>query len=146
MNLKNQKGTAVVEFAIVLPMLVLLLFGIIEFSLLFYNKAMITNASREGARAGIVYDQDLVNGVNHPIDSKIETVVDNYLGSNLITFGGGTPSTIITREGDASGNALTITVTYPYDFLVIPGIIVGLFNGSMNPSLTLQAVTLMRME
>jgi Flp pilus assembly protein TadG len=54
MRLKSQKGVAAVEFALVLPLLVLLIFGIIEFSLLMFNKQVITNASREGARAGIV--------------------------------------------------------------------------------------------
>ena len=54
----NQKGAAIVEFAIILPLLLLLIFGMIEFSLLMYNKAMITNASREGARRGIVYRVD----------------------------------------------------------------------------------------
>ena len=54
----NQKGTAIVEFGIVVPLLMLLVFGAIEFGLLFYNKQMITNASREGARAGITPDKD----------------------------------------------------------------------------------------
>ncbi|MEE9495904.1 MAG: TadE/TadG family type IV pilus assembly protein, partial [Desulfobacterales bacterium] len=51
----NQRGTAAIEFAIVLPLLMVLIFGIIEFGLVFYDKAMVTNASREAARAGIVY-------------------------------------------------------------------------------------------
>ena len=53
--LKKSKGASAVEFAIILPMLVLLVFGIIELSFALYDKAMITNASREGARVGIVY-------------------------------------------------------------------------------------------
>ena len=52
---KRQEGASAVEFAIILPLLLILVFGIIEFSILFYDKAMITNASREGARVGIVY-------------------------------------------------------------------------------------------
>ena len=56
--LKNQKGTEVVEFAIVSLLLFLLLFGIIDFGILLYDKAVITNASREGARAGIVQRWD----------------------------------------------------------------------------------------
>jgi Flp pilus assembly protein TadG len=42
----NQDGVAAVEFAIILPFLVILIFGMIEFSLVLFNKAMITNASR----------------------------------------------------------------------------------------------------
>ena len=55
-KVKEQKGAALVEFAIVLPLILLLIFGMIEFSILFDNQAVITNASREGARFGIVYD------------------------------------------------------------------------------------------
>ena len=55
MKIREQRGGAAVEFAIVLPVLVLLIFGMIEFSTLLYDKGVITNASREGARAGIVY-------------------------------------------------------------------------------------------
>ena len=51
---KNQRGAAVVEFALILPILLLLLVGTIDASLALYDKAVITNASREGARAGIV--------------------------------------------------------------------------------------------
>ena len=50
----SQKGASAVEFALVLPLLMLITFGIIEFGMLMYNKQVITNASREGARAGIV--------------------------------------------------------------------------------------------
>ena len=52
---KDQTGASAVEFAIILPLLVVFVFGIIEFGLIFYNKAMLTNASREAARAGIVF-------------------------------------------------------------------------------------------
>jgi Flp pilus assembly protein TadG len=38
----------------------MLLFGIIEFGIILYDKAMITNASREGARAGIVYSEPII--------------------------------------------------------------------------------------
>jgi Flp pilus assembly protein TadG len=56
-GLKNRQalqGAAVIEFALILPLLLLLLIGGIDMSLALYDKAVITNASREGARAGIV--------------------------------------------------------------------------------------------
>ena len=54
-KITEEKGASAVEFAIILPLLVVFLFGIIEFGIIFYDKAMITNASREGARKGIVF-------------------------------------------------------------------------------------------
>lgn len=135
----GQKGAAAVEFAIILPLLVTLVFGIIEFSILFYNKAMLTNASREGARAGIVYAWP-----NRISDSEIESVVNTYCGNYLITFGAGDPPDVsISRSGTGieAGNALTVTVDYHYDFLVLPNFITTLVGG-----LDLSTVTVMRME
>ena len=51
---KSQKGTSIVEFAIILPLLIILIFGMVEYSVLFYDKAVITNASREGARSTVL--------------------------------------------------------------------------------------------
>jgi len=114
--IKDQKGGALIEFAIVLPLLVLLAFGIIEFGLLLYDQAVITNASREGARAGIT-------GLN---DIAIEAIAENYCQNRLITFGNNVPDALPPVKGDENGNgtlgesgeSLTVTVEYDYSFLV----------------------------
>ena len=51
---KNQSGAAAIEFALILPVMLLFIFGIIEFSLFMFNKQVLTNACREGARVGVV--------------------------------------------------------------------------------------------
>ena len=79
--LKNHQGATSVEFAIVCLLLITLVFGIIEFGLLLYNKQIITNASREAARAGIVVRP------NRLTNNEIETVAKNYSERHLITFG-----------------------------------------------------------
>jgi Flp pilus assembly protein TadG len=61
MTIKNQKGASAVEFAIIAPLLFVLLFGIVEGGLALYNKAVITNACREGARDGIVLRSPQLN-------------------------------------------------------------------------------------
>lgn len=53
--INRQKGVAAVEFAIVAPLLFLLIFGIISYGIMLYNQALITNSTRTGARAGIVF-------------------------------------------------------------------------------------------
>jgi Flp pilus assembly protein TadG len=159
MTLKNQKGAAAVEFAFILPLLLLFLFGIVEFSILFYNKAMITNASREGARAGIVF------APNRLLEADIKAVVNNYAATHLINFdtsqvldmdnpppqhtdsdiGDSDVDDAISNDLINSGESLTVTVKYTYDFLVFPNL-AELVGGSFANIQTLEAVTVMRYE
>lgn len=133
---KNNQGASAVEFALVLPMLVLLLFGIIEFSLALYDKAMITNASREGARAGVVYKVPRLSVAD------IQGVVTNYCQNYLITFGAANSViTNVTGAGGSSGSNLTVSVNYTYGFLVIPK-----FVTSITGPITLSATSVMVME
>lgn len=80
--IKGQKGAALVEFAIVLPLLALLVGGMIELGLLLYNQQVITNASREAARAGIVKGDD----ETFSNDDELIAIVKNYCDEHLITF------------------------------------------------------------
>ena len=146
LNIRNQRGAAAIEFAILLSVLIVLLFGIIEFSILLYDKAVITNASREGARAGIVY-VDASSG-SRLDQEQIAEVVNNYCANHLISFGGdpGNPTVAdtVTNPADGSGvagNPLTVTVTYNYGFLVLPNFISELAGG-----IDLTAQTVMRYE
>ena len=137
-GLRCQKGVAAIEFAIVLPLLMMIVFGIIEFGLLMYDKQVITNASREGARIGI---SDVA-----VTDAEIEAVVANYVANNLITFGSPiSPDTTIDPPGDRSGMGfgqdVTVTVTYNYDFLILPG-----FAASLAGVQTVVSQTVMKIQ
>ncbi|MHC4454109.1 MAG: TadE/TadG family type IV pilus assembly protein [Planctomycetota bacterium] len=135
-TIKCQKGAAAVEFAIIAPLLFTIIFGIIEFGLLFYDKQVITNASREGARLGILW------GPVRPTDTEILARVASYTSNNLITFGNtATPNTTISRSGNNPRDALTVAVSYNYDFLLLPNFITTLSNVT-----TLNGVTVMRLE
>lgn len=109
---KDQNGIAAVELAILLPVLTLILFGIIEFGLLLYNKAVITNASREGARAGVIYQPRATY-------DDIENIVNNYCKAHLITFASTSPDPEVVTSSTCAktGDELTVTVTYTYNFL-----------------------------
>jgi len=150
MIIKDQKGGALIEFAIALIFLVPLAFGIIEFGLLVYNKHIIANASREGARAGIVQDS-----VNDKSDAQIKAIVNLYCfgveqnglcpNSRLIDFDSNIcelPDEYIVlsnRTGSNFGDDFSVFVRYDYGFLVP-----GLFN--MGTTTTITAETLMKME
>ena len=140
--LKNQTGGSLIEFVIIAPLLLVILFGIIEFGILIYDKAMITSASREGARAGIVF--------RHPTrvtNAEIETVIRNYCEAHLISFGAGTGLTIPppSRTGNAAGDTLTVTVNYQFRFLVFSNVL-ALVGGNMGSLINLSAITVMRLE
>jgi Flp pilus assembly protein TadG len=142
-----QKGASAVEFALVLPLLMVITFGIIEFGTYLYNVQVITNASREGARAGIVAINPRVppTGAN-----SIESVVQQYCAGHLVTFGApNTPSITAPPLGYSAtapfGTPLTVQVNYQYSFLVLPNFIPGIVP-ALNRLRNMQAVTVMRYE
>ena len=53
--LRSEKGQAMVEFALVLPLLLALLCGIVDFGWLYYNQITLNNAAREGARYAVIH-------------------------------------------------------------------------------------------
>ncbi|MFP3891003.1 TadE/TadG family type IV pilus assembly protein [uncultured Ralstonia sp.] len=122
----NQRGIAAVEFALVLPVLLLLLFGIIEFALAMYDKAVITNASREAARAGVV--------LKNPkrTTTEIQNVALNYCQNHLITLHGTAQPTVTvpSGQGGSFGTPLTVTVSYSYSGLAL-GAIIRPFTGPL---------------
>jgi Flp pilus assembly protein TadG len=132
---ERQGGQSLVEFALVLPVFLILLFGIVEFGLLLYNQHVITNASREGARYGIV-----VRAPRRSV-AEIEAVVDSYCADHMLTFGSGTPATTVTFAGQSFGDDLAVEVTFHYDFLVLPNFIATFLGGT-----DLRAHTTMKYE
>ena len=128
----KEEGASLVEFAILAPLFVVLLFGLVEFGLAMYSKGMITNASREGARFGVVY------ATPRKTDGEITSKVQEYLA----TAGFQDDVNInVTGAQGTSGAPLTVSVTYPYTFQVLPNFVSG-FTGAMN----LTANTVMLME
>src|SRR4029450_3398373 len=53
-RLRSESGAELIEFALTLPLLLLLVLGIIEFGFMFQEYEVVTNAAREGARIGVL--------------------------------------------------------------------------------------------
>ena len=151
----NQKGAAAVEFAIVLLLLLTLIFGMLEFSLAMFNQQVITNAAREGARAGIVARPVRLPNVGIPPDIGISDVVVAYAANHLVTFGDDVltvndvdikPIDSDLSDGFDPGTHrcvvfecdLEVTVDYEYEFLFLSILGIGPLN--------LQSTSVMRME
>ena len=148
---RDEKGAATVEFALVAILFLVIVFGIIEFGILMFDKHILTNASREGARAGVVMRMPRVP------DVEIQNIVRNYAEEHMVGFG---PSSTLDfgpwpeepelkdrysifplepdRIGETFGKPLIITVKYPFNFLVLSSFGLG--------PITLKAQTIMLME
>ena len=105
----DERGVAAAEFALVLPVLMLILLGIIEFGMIMYGREVVTNAAREGARAGIV------QGPPKRTEGEIIDIARNYLtntgiNSSKVEF-------VVTGEESVSPNNLIVQATYEYNFL-----------------------------
>jgi len=107
----KQKGQALVEAALVLPVVLALLMAVLSFGSLYSTQIMITNASREGARFGTLGRSD----------AEIRARVKTYLGgTNLV------PDKVsfnLTNAGGASGTDVTVRLTYPVELVIpVPGL------------------------
>ena len=130
-RLRSESGASAVEFALLLPVLMMVLFGIIEFGLALYRQAILTNASREGARLGIVQSIPAIT------TAAINATIDTYL-----TNAGVTPGTVSRTivAGGVTGTPVRVTLTLPYTFAVLPNLT------AVTPTINLTARTEMRHE
>jgi len=149
----NERGASAVEFAIVLPVLVMFVFGIIEFGIVFYNKAMITNACREAARAAIVYRTPLLAA--DEMKTEVDNVVAKYLAdqndpSRTILIPGNTPLPAVdSAELNTCanpGDELNVTLSWNHSFIMLPDFLTSFFSGSLPGTIEIAAITKMRCE
>jgi Flp pilus assembly protein TadG len=101
-----QSGTALVELALVAPVLIVMLFGIMEMGRVLHSVVLVTNAAREGARRGSVGDSD----------SQIRTTISTYVQTSGLKPAQLT--TGITRSTSGGRPEIRVTLTYAQDLLV----------------------------
>jgi Flp pilus assembly protein TadG len=133
---RRKQGTAMIEFIFVLPLLLLMVFGIMEFSILFSRLQTLSNAAREGARDAIVFRTNCNAGA---VVGEVQTTVVNYAASGGVTV---TPADItVTGACSGTGNDTTVQVINAYAFQVVRGFAPGLA-----PSLNVTGTSVMRNE
>ena len=108
------------EFAIVLGCLLLLITGIMDFGHAFFLKQIVTNASREGARYGVVYQEPRVSV------TAITNQVNFYLEKAGLTEPSNPPRVVVDPGTGAAGSQLAVTVSYTKNWWVINYFVPGL--------------------
>ncbi len=105
---RDEHGQSMTEFAIVLPILVVLLFGIVQFGILFNNYVTLTDAARAGARAAAVSRQ-----AADPTGTATAAVRSSASDLNQASLG------VSISSAWTPAAPVTVTATYPYSISLL---------------------------
>ena len=105
---KEEKAQSLVELALVLPVLLLILFGIVEFGRIFHAYLVIANAARTGARVGVIKNDD----------SQIVSAVEGAVEPSDLDLSSLTIDITPVQANRTSGDSLTVEVGYEVDLFV----------------------------
>ena len=122
-SIREQKGQTMVEFALIMPVLFLVLFGIIQFGTLYNDYITLTDAARVGARKAAVSRQ-----TGDPVG--IATAATKNAASDLEVAKLGVS---VTANAWAAGADVTVEATYPYEVNIM-GMVVA--SGTLKSSTT----------
>jgi Flp pilus assembly protein TadG len=142
---RGERGAALLEMALTLPLLLLVCVGILEFGRAYQTWQVLTNAAREGARIAVLPGTD---------DDAVRSRVKEYMAAGQLPKANDTVVTIdIDRNqtvsiGTGTASASQITVNYPFDFVVLDPIArLATGQGNGTPStLNMVATATMRNE
>jgi Flp pilus assembly pilin Flp len=144
--LGDTKGAVMVEFAVLCTVFLLIVAGIMDLGHAFYMDQVITNASREGARYGVVYTA-YPDGTREPPNAFPITIEQHLLDAdkwNLKAYLPGDADAHVYVTGDGSvtaGDKLEVKVTAQKFWFVLSHFIPG-----MSDSITLSSTSVMRLE
>jgi Flp pilus assembly protein TadG len=101
---RKKNGTSTVEMAIVLPLLILLTFGIGEMGIMFTRWQALSTGTREGARLGVIFRVPCNAGT-------VTTQVQNTVQNVYVAGAGNTLTPVVTVAGACGGTGTPLTVT-----------------------------------
>lgn len=126
---KRENGQSMVEFALVLPILILLLCGIIDFGWIYSNKIAAVNACREAARYSAIHVNDSSTNDDNADATAVVSESAPYLSSLVVTL----------TYPNADSVEITVEATIPY----LTGVSSTLFGDS---GVTIDSSCMMRIE
>lgn len=118
---RGEDGQAAVEFALVTPLLIVLLFGIIQVGVAFHDYVTLTDAARAGARKAIVarFSGGDLTDAKQAVRDAASDLDQTKLGVDVADPAWGTP-----------GSQVTVTATYPYS-VNIPLLGLSILSGNL---------------
>jgi Flp pilus assembly protein TadG len=137
-RIKNQRGAALLETAITLPLVLLVSVSIFEFGRAYQTWQVLTNAAREGARIAVLPNYT---------DIQVTNTVQSYLTSGRLSNAAAASIVVVRNVPFGTTTASQVTVNYPFQFMVLsPVARLVRSNSTMGTPLTMQSSALMRNE
>jgi Flp pilus assembly protein TadG len=137
-RLRNERGAALIETAVTLPLILLVSVGIFEFGRAYQTWQVLTNAAREGARIAVLLDTT---------DAQVTNTVRTYITDGGLPNAASTTVTVLRNEPLGATTGSRITVSYPFSFMVLnPVIRLVAPTSTTGNSITMQSSALMRNE
>jgi len=127
----DERGQAIVEFALVIGFLVILLVSMLEMSLFLYNYAVLTDAAKEGVRYAIVHGSSTGNSLTGSVESApwstcttaatggVLTTVQSYAAASLHNTSGMSVDLCYPDGNNNPGSGVQVNVSYPYSPLFL---------------------------
>lgn len=138
-HLKKEQGQAMVEFALILPILLLFIAGIIDFGWIYHNQLSANNASREAARyIAIHYYFDNMDSTT--ATSKALSIINDY--TNLTDL---VVDTIIPEDDDVNGGE-KIRIRFTGKVIILTPIARVIIDDDGDGKFPIRAETYMRVE
>jgi len=135
---KNERGAALIETAITIPIILLISVGIFEFGRAYQTWQVLTNAAREGARVAILTEKT---------DGDVQSIVKGYMTNGGLVKAGTAVINIDRNVPLGVNTASKVTISYPFNFMVLNPVIKMVTPASNTGApLTMQSVALMRNE
>ena len=133
---RGQSGMAMVEMVIVLPVLLMMLFAIAEFSIIFGHWQTLSNAAREGARTAVVFR---TNCNAATVQAEVRQKVKDYAAPIGIALSDA--EIVVNGVCGAANSNSSVSVASSYTFRVLQA-----FAGSLTPTIPLVSTSVMRNE
>lgn len=135
----GERGQSLVEFTLIVPIFLILVFAIVDFGMGLYSWITVTNAAREGARLGTV------GADQASITARVRDTAGNLDNENLTVTVTNCVSGCAT-VGDP-GESISVHVDYEYHLITPLSSLLGLVSGGdLGPTLNFQSTAEMRLE
>ncbi len=144
-TLRQERGQSLPEFALALPVLLLLLFALAEFGLMLNDQVSVANAARDGARVAALQgsgDPNLATDVQTAVSDALKPLIPSSLVNSCSTTLTNSPNSV--SGGAAQIASWTVSVSCPYTPITPLGSVFSLVGASSSSTYPIVKATTMR--